>query len=328
LIDFDSKIPFENRENDILTVGELVIDMVYEEQVTLSQPCTYKQFFGGSAANVAINSKQLGIRAMVAAAVGKDNLGDYLLNYLAKACLDTSFIQRVDESTSMVILNKSQGTPTPIFYRMADYQLNYTQTLAQTVARSNVLHVSCWPISMEPARNTVEKMITLAKENHVLISFDPNFHSLIWNPKESKAESLAYIKTMIQKVDIIKPSEDDAERIFGKGKPERQIEKFLQLGARLVIMTLGKDGVIASNGSELLRFPTLATEVVNTTGAGDAFWSGFYAGIIKGYTIQDSITFGGMASAYKLKSISTVADLPKLERLMELYHIKHGEVIA
>ena len=82
---FDSEISFENRENDILTVGELAIDMVYEEQVAPSQTRTYKQFFGGSAANVAMNSKQLGIRAMVAAAVGKDDLGDYLLSYLAES---------------------------------------------------------------------------------------------------------------------------------------------------------------------------------------------------------------------------------------------------
>ena len=44
-------------------------------------------------------------------------------------------------------------------------------------------------------------------------------------------------------------------------------------------MTLGKDGAIVSNGTETIKFKTLATEVVDTTGAGDAFWGGFYTAL-------------------------------------------------
>jgi fructokinase len=72
----------------------------------------------------------------------------------------------------------------------------------------------------------------------------------------------------------------------------------------------------------------LATEVVNTTGAGDAFWSGFYAAVVKGYTIQDAVSFGSAASAFKLKSESSVAGLPKLEKLRESYNLKCSEVKA
>lgn len=46
-------------------------------------------------------------------------------------------------------------------------------------------------------------------------------------------------------------------------------------------MTLGKDGVMVSDGKEIKGFNTLATEVQDTTGAGDAFWSGFYVGLLK-----------------------------------------------
>ena len=86
-------------------------------------------------------------------------------------------------------------------------------------------------------------------------------------------------------------------------------------------MTLGKDGAIVSNGSETVYLDSLATKVVDTTGAGDAFWSGFYAALIKGYTVRESLSLGFAVSAYKLKFIGAVVDLPKLEGIKELYEL-------
>jgi fructokinase len=155
-----------------------------------------------------------------------------------------------------------------------------------------------------------------ARKNDILICFDPNYHPMIWQKGEDGVE---YVKSIIGKVDIVKPSEDDAERLFGKDTPEKQIEKFLQLGSKLVIMTLGKDGAIVSNGTESMKFETLATEVVDTTGAGDAFWSGFYTAAVKGYTIRDAVTLGFAVSAYKLKYTGAVVNLPTLEIIKEQY---------
>jgi sugar/nucleoside kinase (ribokinase family) len=93
----------------------------------------------------------------------------------------------------------------------------------------------------------------------------------------------------------------------------------LDLGAKLVILTMGKDGAIASNGSETATFTTLATEVADTTGAGDAFWSGFYASLVKGYSVYDSISLGFAVSAYKLKYTGAVVNLPILETIKDLY---------
>ncbi|MNI88955.1 2-dehydro-3-deoxygluconokinase [compost metagenome] len=84
---------------------------------------------------------------------------------------------------------------------------------------------------------------------------------------------------------------------------------------------MGKKGAMVSNGNTIETFSTLATNVVDTTGAGDAFWSGFYAGIVKGYTIRKSIQIGFATSAYKLQYTGAVVDLPKLEVLCSIYQI-------
>jgi sugar/nucleoside kinase (ribokinase family) len=316
MLKFDKQIEFHRKRYDVLTVGELLIDMISADYDDNFECHTYHKFFGGSPSNIAMNVKKLGIHSLVASSVGEDGLGKFLINHLHQAGIDTSCVQEVDYSTSMVVVSKSQSTPIPIFYRGADYHLDYTSKLEEALQNSKIVHFSCWPISKLPVRQTIEKVLEEARKNDILICFDPNYHPMIWQKGEDGVE---YVKSIIGKVDIVKPSEDDAERLFGKDTPEKQIEKFLQLGSKLVIMTLGKDGAIVSNGTESMKFETLATEVVDTTGAGDAFWSGFYTAAVKGYTIRDAVTLGFAVSAYKLKYTGAVVNLPTLEIIKEQY---------
>ncbi|UQZ32827.1 carbohydrate kinase [Paenibacillus sp. PK3_47] len=315
MLNLDEKVNFKAKSNDLLAIGEILVDMIstnYDEK----PGDTYQRCFGGSPSNIALNANKLGIRSAIASAVGDDGLGVFLKSQLQHTGMSTDCIQTVQAATSMVLLTKSKSTPVPIFYRGADYNLTYTTKLEQQLINSKILHFSCWPISRFPARQTIERAIERAQENGMLICFDPNYHEKLW---EAGEDGISYVKSFIAKSDIIKPSEDDAERLFGKDSPERYIEKFLELGAKLVILTMGKDGAMVSNGKTSETFPSLATEVVDTTGAGDAFWSGLYAGIIKGLTIRESVFIGLAASAFKLKFTGAVADLPDLETIGSLY---------
>ena len=218
----------------------------------------------------------------------------------------------------MVLVTKSKETPLPIFYRSADYNLEYNSDIDSTLKNSKIVHFSCWPISQSKSRKMIEKVIEEARKNNVLIGFDPNYHEMIW---EEGHDGIEYIKNLIGKVDIIKPSEVDAERIFGPDTPENHVNKFIECGAKLVIMTLGKDGAIVSNGTETIKFKTLATEVVDTTGAGDAFWCGFYTAITSNYTLKESLNIGFATSAFKLKHVGAIAKLPSIEELKTIYNI-------
>lgn len=315
----DERIMLPNRRNDILTVGELLVDMISTDYDADHESFQYQKFFGGSPSNIALNARKLGVRTLVAASVGEDGFGKFLIDRLRNAGIGTDCVQAVDVSTSLVVVNKSQSTPIPIFYRGADYHLGYNAQLEEALFNSNIVHFSCWPISRVPARHTIERVVESAKKHGAIIGFDPNYHPMIWQRGE---DGVAYVKSMIAKADIVKPSEDDAERLFGQDTPARQIEKFLKLGAKLVILTLGKDGAIVSNGKETISFGTRATEVVDTTGAGDAFWSGFYAAVVKGYTIRESLSLGFAVSAYKLRFTGAIVDLPELEAIKDMYGLQ------
>lgn len=318
MFSFDNTLKFNNKEIDVFTIGELLVDMIsndYDDSFDCSQ---YTKCFGGSPANIAMNIKRLGGNSALSSAVGNDGLGDFLINHLKKNSIDTRYISKVDNSTSMVLVSKSKTTPVPIFYRGADYNLQYDDNIEYALKNCKIVHFSCWPISQKNSRKTIEKVIDKAKENNILIGFDPNYHEMIW---EKNHNGLEYIKNIISKVDIIKPSEVDAERIFGCDTPENQVKKFIDLGAKLVIMTLGKDGAIVTNGDETLTFKTFATEIVDTTGAGDAFWSGFYTGLTKSYSLKDSLNLGFATSAFKLKHVGAIANLPTIEEIKDIYNI-------
>lgn len=318
MFNFSNTIQFQDKINDVFTIGEILVDMISDDYDTNFNSNKYSRFFGGSPANITMNIKRLGGNPIISASVGNDRLGEFLINNLKKNNINTEFINKVNNSTSMVLVTKSKETPLPIFYRSADYNLEYNEDIGSILKNSKIVHFSCWPISQKKSRKVIEKVIEEARKNNVLIGFDPNYHEMIW---EEGHDGIEYIKNLIGKLDIIKPSEVDAERIFGPDTPENHVDKFIQCGAKLVIMTLGKDGAIVSNGTETIKFKTLATEVVDTTGAGDAFWGGFYTALTSNYPLKEALNIGFATSAFKLKNVGAIAELPSIEELKTLYNI-------
>ena len=318
MFNFDNVVKFENKRFDVFAIGELLVDMISDDYDADNSCNKYSRYFGGSPANITMNIKRLGGNPIISASVGNDRLGEFLINNLKKNNINTEFINKVNNSTSMVLVTKSKETPLPIFYRSADYNLEYNEDIGSILKNSKIVHFSCWPISQKKSRKVIEKVIEEARKNNVLIGFDPNYHEMIW---EEGHDGIEYIKNLIGKLDIIKPSEVDAERNFGPDTPENHVDKFIQCGAKLVIMTLGKDGAIVSNGTETIKFKTLATEVVDTTGAGDAFWGGFYTALTSNYPLKEALNIGFATSAFKLKNVGAIAELPSIEELKTLYNI-------
>ena len=178
MFSFDNTLKFNNKEIDVFTIGELLVDMIsndYDDNFDCSQ---YTKCFGGSPANIAMNIKRLGGNSALSSAVGNDGLGDFLINHLKNNSIDTRYISKVNNSTSMVLVSKSKTTPVPIFYRGADYNLQYDDNIEYALKNCKIVHFSCWPISQKNSRQTIEKVIDKAKENNILIGFDPNYHEM------------------------------------------------------------------------------------------------------------------------------------------------------
>ncbi|WP_302638065.1 PfkB family carbohydrate kinase, partial [Clostridium sp. CAG:221] len=220
MFNLNNVVKFENKRFDVFAIGELLVDMISDDYDADNSCNKYSRYFGGSPANITMNIKRLGGNPIISASVGNDRLGEFLINNLKKNNINTEFINKVNNSTSMVLVTKSKETPLPIFYRSADYNLEYNEDIGSILKNSKIVHFSCWPISQKKSRKVIEKVIEEARKNNVLIGFDPNYHEMIW---EEGHDGIEYIKNLIGKLDIIKPSEVDAERIFGPDTPENHV---------------------------------------------------------------------------------------------------------
>ncbi|MCF7926019.1 MAG: carbohydrate kinase [Candidatus Izimaplasma sp.] len=293
---------------DILLVGEILIDII--ESKTASNIV-----FGGSPANITINLKKLGFNPYLCATIGTDDYGTFLKNVLQAENVSLKFIRRVNQATSIVKLNQTKETPTPIFKRQADKEIRLSNKLMNHLKQSKILHFTFWPLSTNKTKKTIISLLNSAKENDVLVGFDPNFHPDLITTDISP---LSIIEEIKDKIDIIKPSLDDSKRLFGKKlSKEDLMDKYESLNINLIILTLGKDGIFVSHNKKRFMLKTHAKEVIDATGAGDAFWSGLYAGILKNMSVKKSCLVGLKCSAHNLKQIGALSNLPTIEQIIK-----------
>lgn len=296
-------------QSDLLLIGETLVDVFIDYQHNTHV------LFGGSPANICVNTKQLGLRPRLCSSIGNDDNGTFLMEKLNHHNIDTSLITRCDKETSKVMVNQTDASPIPTFYRGCDHNITLTDSLIEAIMNTKILHFSYWPLTKNPSKSTVIELIKYAKKHHVTISFDPNIHkALLTDTSITEKELLSILK----EVDIIKPSLDDASRLFDlDASKEVYMDKFEALGIDLIMMTLGKDGVYVSHKNKRTHYPTYAKQIIDSTGAGDAFWSGFYGGFLNDYSLEDSIMLAQIASGFALRQIGAITDLPRIEELAQ-----------
>ena len=89
MFNFSNSIKFQNRLNDVFTIGEILVDMISDDYDTNFSCNEYTRFFGGSPANITMNIKKLGGNPVITSCVGNDGLGDFLINHLKNNNINT-----------------------------------------------------------------------------------------------------------------------------------------------------------------------------------------------------------------------------------------------
>lgn len=298
----------------LLSAGELLIDLLGTEITqSLIDATQYKKIQGGSPANLAANMARLGSNVALISCVGNDNLGAFLKDEIAKTGIDTSHIAVSEaQPTSIVVVSRTKGTPDFVAYRTADRMLQPHHIPDELLAQASIFHTTCFALSQEPAQSTLVDAAQRAYTQGCKTSMDANYAPSIWpNRQEAWNVISAYCKNGA----LVKISEDDAERLYGKKVDNEQIIKDIHnMGAELVCLTLGGDGSLISYeyGAKQYRLLGKKIEVVDATGAGDAFWSGF----LTAYTdAKDIVTCAHAGMNMAAKKLTTQGPLPaKVER--------------
>ena len=294
-----------NREIDILCVGEALVDFIgHQEGVHINNTRDYHRYLGGSPTNVAMNSARLGLNTTLVASIGNDGLGTYILERLNEVDINTAHIQQVKTSpTSIIFVSRSLDTPDFIPYRNADFLITEDQISTRLLEKTTVFHTTCFALSKNPAQQTILKKAKEAYNLGCQLSIDINYSEKIWRDKEN---ALAIIKEYCSYNPLVKISEDDVSRLFDSNLTHEEVFEFLHdLGVDLVCLTLGKNGVkLSQRNKKLIYKPAMKiTKVMDATGAGDAFWSGFLFAYLKNNTMNDCLEIALNLAALKLQNV-------------------------
>ncbi|MCH3882023.1 MULTISPECIES: carbohydrate kinase family protein [Tenacibaculum] len=300
----------ENNNIDILCVGEVLVDFIgHQKDALISNTRDYHRYLGGSPTNVAMNSARLGLKSTMISTVGNDGFGQYIFMRLNEVGVDTTNIKKHDKKpTSVIFVSKSQGTPDFIPFRESDSYITEDQISKETLLRTKIFHTTCFALSKEPAQSTILQKAKEAFKLGCKLSVDLNYSDKLW---ESKEQAVKVIKAYCKYNPLIKISEDDMLRLFGKELPHQEIFDFFHNeGVETICLTLGSKGVkLSQKGHEIIQLPAIKVEtIMDTTGAGDAFWSGFLFAYIKEKPMLECLHVALKLAALKLQNVGRLPD--------------------
>ncbi len=298
------------RTTDIICAGESLIDFIgTQHEHPISRIKDYHRYLGGSPTNVAMNMARLGLQVEMVSSIGNDGFGEYILERLTENEVNTSLIRHSDSHpTTVIFVSRTTGTPEFVALRGADSEIIPNQISEEKLRSAKIFHTSCFALSKEPARSSILHSARKAAELGCQLSIDINYSEKIWPDTEGAKQTITEYCSLNP---IVKVSQDDVDRLFGRGMDHNQIFNHLHgLGVDIVCLTLGKKGAkLSEKGSPVLELSALKVEkIMDATGAGDAFWSGFLFAWLKGKSNQKCMEAALQMAAIKLQNVGRIPD--------------------
>ncbi len=299
---------------DLTTVGDAYVEL-RAVNAPLPEAESFDRHITGSAAHIAIFNSMLGGKSSCIAAVGADPMGTFVQQTLRNYKVAVSGMQfSRDQQTSIVFASRAGRFFQTSYYRIADWQLHNTKDHVAMAQASRIVHGSGFCLWKHPARHSIFEILRLTKKFSSTTVLQPFYIPALWRERN---DALATIKKTIQFADIVTPTNDDAENLFGKLSREDLIKKFHELGASTVIMMMGKDGCMVSKNGEMERVPAVDAEIVDPSGVHDSWHAGLYYAMNQGKQIFSAVQFANAVSAYVLQQPGTLVPLPPAEDIAQ-----------
>jgi sugar/nucleoside kinase (ribokinase family) len=244
---------------------------------------------GGCAANTAIALERLGVEAAVCGRVGDDLLGDVVERDLRSRGIDTSGVLRTEgHTTSKTVIVPVVGEDRRFIHTFgANAALTAGDVAAAALEAAAVLYVGGYLILPALRQDELAGRLAEARARGTRVVLDvavPAGQSL----------SLDDTSRLLPLADYFVPNDDEAFALTGEREPRRQAERFLEHGAECVVIKLGERGVYVRSRDEELEVSAPPMEVVEPSGAGDAFAAGLIVGMLEGWELERSVRFAAV----------------------------------
>lgn len=256
-----------------LVCGEALYDLFVEAETANGLRIDAR--IGGSPFNVAVGLARLGRPAALLTGVSTDALGDRLAAALASEGVETRFLARMANPTTLaVVAFGPAGEPRYTFYGegAADRSLTRENLPALPDAVS-CLHFGSFSLVVDPTAGTLFNLAERERGRR-FVSLDPNVRA---NVEPDLGRWRREIERFARTADLVKLSEEDLGHLDPAADPDRLAAAWLDGGARIVVLTRGAAGAVLWTPAGRVEHPGFAAEVVDTVGAGDAFQAALLA---------------------------------------------------
>ncbi len=259
---------------------------------------------GGSAANTIAGLARLGVSTGFIGAVGRDEEGKFLLGELEREGVDTACVARLGAPTGVVIaLVDRRGERCLYVHPGANDQVELSQKCIEYAQRAEIVHMSSFV-----GDRGFEMQLELSRRAGGRVSFAPGM-------LYAEGRCLVELKELIAASRVVFVNEEELFLLTGN-RGTRGAEMLLELGAGMVAVTRGAEGCTVV-GEEEVSVPAVSTEVVDTTGAGDAFAAGFLFGLLRGYKPEICARLGNFVAARCIAQVGARAGLPTAREVEE-----------
>ncbi len=258
---------------------------------------------GGSAAITAVAAARLGLSVALAAAVGADPAGRFMLDQLSAEGVDVSCVAvREDAPTGMTVALSRGGDRAILTALGAVASLTAADVPAALLAAARHVHASSWFLLADSLGPGLAGLFSAARAGGAVTSLDTN-----WDPAERwTGEPLAHA---IAAADLLLPNEAEALRLSSALSLDEAAGKLTAAGPRLVVK-LGERGALCVDGSARYQVSLPPVVPADTTGAGDCFNAGLIAGLLDGMDLPRAAALGCAAGALSTAAPGGTASAP------------------
>jgi fructokinase len=265
----------------IVVGGEALVDLV-EEGGEL-QPVA-----GGGPFNTAVALGRLGVPVAYLGTLSHDDYGSLLARLLTEASVDMSLVRWSDAPTPLAVVHRQDGGGATYTFRLTG--TSFTDLPADAVPalpeHVSAIHVGTLGLAIDPPAGAYEALVAREAERRTIV-LDPNVRPAVFGDQASYRSRFERLTTM---ADIVKLSDDDAAWIYPELELAEIVEHLLDLGPRLVAVTLGPGGAVATSPDGQARVPAVPVTVADTVGAGDSFGAALLAALVERGALEKGAT--------------------------------------
>jgi 2-dehydro-3-deoxygluconokinase len=304
------------RRLDVLALGEAMIE--FNQADSGDAAAEWLQGFGGDTSNMAIAAARLGAQSGYLTRVGNDAFGRRLIELWTREHVSTEGVAIDDDAPTGVYFVSHDASGHLFSYLRtgsAASRMTPASLPLELLRVTRVLHLSAISQAISSsACDACFAAIDAARSAGARISYDTNLRLKLWPLARAKAIILGTLAL----ADWALPGLDDARHLFGTDDPARIVAACHELGSTVVVLKLGRDGCLVSNGRRREHIPGRSVAAVDATGAGDCFDGAFIARIVAGDDAFAAARFANAAAALATTGYGAVAPLPHVDDVVRL----------